>query len=182
MIAVDDGVPAPLGALVLRGSGANFCAGGDVKSVHAMRGDAAAQTAFFREEYLVDMALARHSHSRAPHVALWDGAAMGGGLGLSAHAAFRVATERTVLAMPETAIGFVPDVGGSFFLSRLPLGREFGRFLALTGTQLRGADALHAGFATHFLPSAALPALVRALERADLGASPEAAGAQRRYG
>jgi len=85
----------------------------------------------------------------------------GGGVGLSVHGGFRVATERTVFAMPETAIGFFPDVGGSHFLPRLD--GEFGTYLALTGARLKGADVLFAGIATHYVASSDIPALTEAL-------------------
>lgn len=107
-----------------------------------------------------------------PHVALWDGAVMGGGIGVSVNASVRVATEKTLFAMPETAIGFFPDVGGSYFLPRLRARgaaatsaspSPFGVYLALTGARLTGADTVHAGAATHFLPSSKIPELVNAL-------------------
>jgi enoyl-CoA hydratase len=96
-----------------------------------------------------------------PYVALIDGICMGGGIGLSVHAPYRVATEHAAFAMPETAIGFFPDIGATFFLPRLP--GEIGTYLGLTGLRMRGADAVHAGLATHFTPRAELPALSHAL-------------------
>jgi enoyl-CoA hydratase len=161
---------APL-AVLLRGEGGKaFCAGGDVRSIADARGDVASQLAFFREEYLLDGALARHGNAVVPHVALWDGIVMGGGVGISLHAPFRVATRRTLFAMPETAIGIFPDVGGSFALPRLaaptgapPLPPGWGLYLGLTGARLSGADAVHGGVATHFVEDAALPALEGAL-------------------
>jgi enoyl-CoA hydratase len=98
-------------------------------------------------------------------VSLWDGVVMGGGVGLSIHGAFRVATENTLWAMPETAIGLFPDVGSSYFLSRLPGG--LGPYIALLGARLRAHDLLHAGLATHFVPSQDIPALETALIDAD---------------
>ena len=158
-------------AVLLRGEGSRaFCAGGDVRSIAEARGSLAAQLAFFREEYLLDGALARHGNAVVPHVALWDGVVMGGGVGISLHAPFRVATRRTLFAMPETAIGIFPDVGGSFALPRLrapagapPLPPGWGLYLGLTGARLAGADAVHGGLATHFVEDAALPALEGAL-------------------
>uniref|UniRef100_A0A0N4X6V7 3-hydroxyisobutyryl-CoA hydrolase, mitochondrial n=1 Tax=Haemonchus placei TaxID=6290 RepID=A0A0N4X6V7_HAEPC len=94
-------------------------------------------------------------------VALIDGIVMGGGCGLSVNGRYRVATERTMLAMPETALGLFPDVGGSYFLSRLK--NNLGFYLALTGYRLHGADALHAGLATHYIPSAKLADLQKKL-------------------
>lgn len=150
-------------AVWLSGAGGRaFCAGGDIKTLWEGRGSPAGlaeQAAFFSEEYAVDHLLAKDSALHRPHVAVYDGTVMGGGVGISIHAAFRVATERTVFAMPETGIGFFPDVGGSFFLPRIPLGPAFGLFLALTGHRITGADAVHAGLATHFVPSAGLAAL-----------------------
>src|SRR5262249_41962293 len=89
--------------------------------------------------------------------ALMDGITMGGGVGLSVHAPFRVATERTLFAMPETTIGFFPDVGASFFLPRM--GGATGTYLALTSERLKGVNALYAGVATHYLHSTSLPSL-----------------------
>ena len=158
-------LPQPAAVLISGAGGRAFCAGGDVKSLWAARapgGVSADQLAFFREEYALDDALAVDNITRAPHVVIYDGAVMGGGAGISIHASVRVATESTVFAMPETLIGFFPDVGGSYFLPRIT-GR-IGTYLALTGARLRGADAVHAGVATHFVPRAALPALIAALE------------------
>jgi hypothetical protein len=92
---------------------------------------------------------------------LIDGICMGGGIGVSVHAPYRVATERAAFAMPETAIGFFPDIGATYFLPRLP--GQLGTYLGLTGVRMQGADAVHAGLATHFVPRADLPALSRAL-------------------
>ena len=107
---------ASVRCIVMVGEGGKaFCAGGDVRAVceAAQAGDAALPDAFFREEYQLNHALAR---SPKPQVSVWDGIVMGGGAGLSVHGRFRVATERTLFAMPETGIGFFPDVGGSHFL------------------------------------------------------------------
>lgn len=98
-----------------------------------------------------------------PYIALINGIVMGGGVGLSVHGAFRVVTEKAVFAMPETAIGFFPDVGGSHFLPRLP--GKLGIFLALTGTRLEGRDVFKAGVGTHFIPSHLLPELESKLLR-----------------
>jgi enoyl-CoA hydratase/carnithine racemase len=153
---------------VLRGSGAKaFCAGGDVvtivnagKLAKANAKEYRFPTAFFRTEYIVDYAIATLNK---PHVALIDGITMGGGVGVSVHGRFRVATERSTFAMPETAIGLFPDVGGSWFLPRLPV-PGLGFYLALTGAKLTGGAALRAaGIATHATSSEALPQLVSAL-------------------
>lgn len=153
--------------VVLRGAGQKaFCAGGDVVTVvnqgKLAKGNAKEHrfpTEFFRTEYHVDHAIARLNK---PHVALIDGITMGGGVGVSVHGLFRVATERSTFAMPETAIGLFPDVGGSWFLPRLPV-PGLGFYLALTGAKLSGAALRAAGIATHATPSDALPALVDAL-------------------
>lgn len=161
-----------LSSVVLKGAGGRaFCAGGDIKKIFEQRGNEEMQMAFFKEEYVLDNALAEHSAQSVPHVAVWDGTVMGGGVGITIHASFRLATEKTVFAMPETGIGFFPDVGGSYFLPRLvptvtmdnttakDLGPAFGLYLALTGARLSGPDLLHAGIATHFVPSASLEKL-----------------------
>jgi enoyl-CoA hydratase len=137
-----------------------FCAGGDIRAVraHAQAGEAAKVEQFFAEEYALNATIAEYPK---PYVALIDGICMGGGIGVSVHGRIRVATEAAVFAMPETAIGMFPDIGATFFLPRLP--GELGTFLGLTGTRVAGADAVHAGLATHFVPRAALPALRAAL-------------------
>ena len=144
--------------ILLKGAGEKaFCAGGDVKAVVklARGGDVAAAADFFRQEYQLNALLGR---MRTPVVAVLDGIVMGGGCGLSMHGAFRVATERSLLAMPECALGLFPDVGGSHFLPRLCPG-HFGTFLGLTGHRLKGFELKAAGLATHFIPSSRLPAL-----------------------
>ncbi|XP_034641949.1 3-hydroxyisobutyryl-CoA hydrolase, mitochondrial [Trachemys scripta elegans] len=116
-------------------------------------GDRLAQD-FFREEYILNNAVGT---CQKPYVALIDGITMGGGVGLSVHGHFRVATEKTLFAMPETAIGLFPDVGGGYFLPRLS--GKIGYYLALTGFRLKGRDLQKAGIATHFVESEKLPAL-----------------------
>ncbi len=154
--------------VVIEGAGDRaFCAGGDIRALrqHQLDGERAPIDAFFTEEYALNQAIAAYPK---PYVALIDGVCMGGGIGVSVHAPYRVATEHAIFAMPETAIGFFPDIGASFFLPRLP-GR-IGYYLGLAGARVRGADAAHAGFATHFTPRAALPALAAALAADGLGA------------
>ncbi|CAG8503292.1 10539_t:CDS:2 [Ambispora leptoticha] len=130
--------------IILKATGSKaFCAGGDVRAA-----------TFFEEEYQLNHLLATLDK---PFVALMNGITMGGGVGLSVHAPFRVATENTVFAMPETHIGFFPDVGGSFFLPRMD--GETGTYLALTGTRLKGIDVFLSGVATHYIPSERLPYL-----------------------
>ncbi len=151
----------PLRAITIESSTAGmFCAGGDIRRIrqNTLDGDLAASEEFFATEYRVNEMLASYP---VPVVAVIDGVCMGGGLGLSAHGPFRVVTERAILAMPETAIGFFPDVGASHFLSRLPGG--VGAYLALTGARVGAADALEIGLATHHVASWNLPALPRLL-------------------
>ena len=147
--------------VVIEGTGERaFCAGGDVRALrqYELDGEHHRAEAFFSEEYALNLMIATYPK---PYVALIDGICMGGGIGVSVHAPYRVATEQAAFAMPETAIGFFPDIGATFFLPRLP--GQLGVYLGLTGARLQGADAVHAGFATHYVPRALLPALSRAL-------------------
>ena len=148
-------------AVVIEGEGGKaFCAGGDVRAVY----DSVKTTpsdlnrVFFAEEYQLNRLIHRLGK---PYVALIDGITMGGGLGLSVHGTHRIATEKTMAAMPETGIGLFPDIGATWFLNRCP--GKMGLFLALTGARVRAADAMLVGFATHYAPSAALEGLKRDL-------------------
>ncbi|CDW56818.1 3 hydroxyisobutyryl coenzyme A hydrolase [Trichuris trichiura] len=139
--------------ILLKGAGHKaFCAGGDIRELahlhcpEASRKKTQLTETLFQKEYLLNNLI---KTLRVPFVALIDGIVMGGGVGLSVHSLFRVATRRTMFAMPETAIGFFPDVGGSYFLPRLA--GNLGIFLALTGTRLTGRDVYEAGVATHFI-------------------------------
>lgn len=136
--------------LVTSASPRAFCAGGDIREIrqNAVDGDTAAITRYFGSEYGLNQLIAEYPK---PYVALIDGAAMGGGLGISVHGELRIVTEKALIAMPETAIGFFPDVGSTYFLPRLPDG--VGMWLGLTGARIRGADAVAVGLATHFVPS-----------------------------
>lgn len=126
-----------------------FCAGGDIRMLATSgAADGVRARAFFATEYRMNVAI--HNFPK-PYLALIDGITMGGGVGLSVHGSHRVATERSVFAMPETGIGLFPDVGGGWFLPRLR--GELGTWLALTGARLKGADVAAAGVATHYLPS-----------------------------
>ncbi|WP_040167136.1 enoyl-CoA hydratase/isomerase family protein [Microbacterium gorillae] len=148
-----------------------LCAGGDVRALRAalVEGRTEEAETFFREEYDLDLLIATYPK---PVVVFADGVTMGGGIGLAGHAAIRIVTERSVLAMPETRIGFTPDVGGSLLLARAP-GR-LGEYLGLTGATMTGADAIEAGFADHFVPSERLSSLLDALQhRADPGTPSE---------
>jgi 3-hydroxyisobutyryl-CoA hydrolase len=148
--------------ILMSGAGTKaFCAGGDVATLAKQNETVEGQlesTAFFVLEYTLDHLIATYSK---PYIAIMDGITMGGGVGLSVHAPFRIATERTVFAMPETTIGFFPDVGGSFFLSRLD--GEIGTYLALTSERLLGVQAFYAGIATHYLDSSVLSSLTTRL-------------------
>ena len=142
-----------------------LCAGGDVRELHRQitAGRSADTVQFFREEYAMNAAIAEYPK---PIVAIADGITMGGGIGVAGHAAIRIVTERSQLAMPEVKIGFTPDVGGTWLLGQAP-GR-LGEFLALTAGTMNGSDALYAGFADFFVPSDALDELREALaHRAD---------------
>jgi enoyl-CoA hydratase len=171
--------------VVLEGAGGRaFCAGGDVRRMRelALAGDSAAIETFFAGEYAMNFAIAEFPK---PWISLIDGVCMGGGIGVSVHGGHRVVTEHALLAMPETAIALFPDVGTSFVLPRLP--GALGAWLALTGARLKGAEAVEAGLATHFVPRAALPELraallegdARAVERFAQPVPPGAIAAQR---
>lgn len=138
--------------LIDHADGRGFCAGGDIRMIaESGASDGMASREFFRTEYRMNHRLFTHAK---PTLAFMDGITMGGGVGISQPARFRVATENTKFAMPETGIGLFPDVGGGWFLSRLP-GRV-GQYLALTGARIDGAEALALGPATHYLTSDAL--------------------------
>ncbi|KAL9848479.1 3-hydroxyisobutyryl-CoA hydrolase, mitochondrial isoform 2-T2 [Geothlypis trichas] len=146
--------------IIIKGTGGKaFCAGGDIRAITEAGkvGDKLIQD-FFIGEYRLNNAIGT---CKKPYVALIDGITMGGGVGVSVHGHFRVATEKTVFAMPETAIGLFPDVGGGYFLPRLS--GKIGYYLGLTGCRLKGRDVLRAGIATHFVESEKLPALEKDL-------------------
>ena len=152
-------------AVVVRGAGDRaFCAGGDVRAVYAagsgISGDPDLPVVFFREEYEL---IRRIHHFPKPYIAVIDGIAMGGGAGISVNGAYRVATERTLLAMPETGIGLFPDVGATRFLNRCP--GHIGRYLGLTGARVNAADALYCGFATHAVKHDCVEALLDEMSR-----------------
>ena len=138
-----------------------FCAGGDIRRLYDLgrAGDHDAQRTFWREEYQLDRRIKTYSK---PIVALVDGIAMGGGVGLAMNAKHAVASERFVFAMPEVGIGFFPDVGASWFLPRLPF--RAGVYFAMTGLRADAGDALALGLAQTFVASDAFPSLARALE------------------
>jgi enoyl-CoA hydratase/carnithine racemase len=148
-------------AVVLRGAGDKaFCAGGDIRSLYdSFKNGDTLHEDFFVEEYALDLAI---HHYRKPVLALMDGFVLGGGMGLVQGADLRVVTERSRLGMPEVAIGYFPDVGGSYFLPRIP--GELGIYLGVTGVQIRAADALYCGLADWYLDSAKLDELDQKLD------------------
>lgn len=148
-------------AVLVTGSGdRGLCAGGDLQGMYRdARDGTLGSVDFWREEYVLDHTIATYAK---PVVALMDGIVLGGGVGISAHASHRVVTERTSIGMPETRIGFVPDVGGPWLLSRAP--GELGTHLALTAANVGAADAIALGLADTLVPSDRLPDLERELE------------------
>lgn len=153
--------PTVAAVMIDHAAGRGFCAGGDIAMLRnsALSDGGAAGRRFFYREYQLNHLIRTWPK---PVIAFMDGITMGGGVGLAGPARFRIATEQTRFAMPETAIGLFPDVGGGWYLSRLS-GR-LGQYLALTGARLDGSDCLWAGVATHYLPAAELPAIKRAVE------------------
>lgn len=148
--------------IVLEGAGERgLCAGGDIRGLWESSregGDLGAR--FWRQEYVMNARIAKYPK---PYVAFMDGLVMGGGVGLSGHASHRVVTDRTKLAMPEVGLGFFPDVGGTWLLSRSP--GEIGTYFGLTGQTMNGPDAIHAKFADAVVPAAKWPELREALTR-----------------
>jgi enoyl-CoA hydratase len=149
-----------INAVVLSGAGERgLCAGGDVVAIyHSARADGAEARRFWHDEYLMNGQIGRFPKK---YVALMDGIVMGGGVGVGAHANTRVVTETSKVAMPEVGIGFIPDVGGAYLLSRAP--GSLGLHAALTGAPFSGADAIALGFADHYVPHDKLDALRHAI-------------------
>ncbi|KAK5649852.1 hypothetical protein RI129_000881 [Pyrocoelia pectoralis] len=148
--------------VLIKGSGdKSFCAGGDVRAIveSGMKGDRLGYE-FFGREYTLNALIGGY---KIPYVALVDGICMGGGVGLSIHGRYRVATEKTLFAMPETIIGLFPDVGATYALPRLE--GKLGAYLALTGHRLKGYDVLLSGIATHYCHSLQIPELEEALSK-----------------
>uniref|UniRef100_A0A7C8ZGY8 3-hydroxyisobutyryl-CoA hydrolase n=1 Tax=Opuntia streptacantha TaxID=393608 RepID=A0A7C8ZGY8_OPUST len=154
--------------IILKGKGRSFCAGGDVAAVvrDISGGNWRAGANYFRKEFSLNYVMATY---RKPQVSILHGIVMGGGAGASVHGRYRVVTENTVFAMPETALGLFPDVGASYFLSRLP--GFFGEYVGLTGVRLDGAEMLACGLATHFVHSSKLSLLEEELHKANLNGS-----------
>jgi enoyl-CoA hydratase len=151
-------------AVLISGAGERgLCAGGDIRSIYEdARSGGTASLGFWADEYRLNAQIARYPK---PYIALMDGLVMGGGVGVSAHGSVRIVTERSRIGMPEVGIGFVPDVGGTYLLSRAP--GLLGTHIALTTAQLSGTDAIHCGLADHYVPSERLGALVDALGAGD---------------
>lgn len=151
-----------------------LCAGGDVVGLHrdVTEGDGLGAAQFWRDEYAMNARIARYPK---PYVAIQDGIVLGGGIGISAHGSHRVVTERSKLGFPEVTIGYIPDVGATWLLSRAP--GELGVRLALSAANVGAADAILVGFADSFVPSDRVPALLSALEREDPGTAIAIVGA-----
>jgi enoyl-CoA hydratase len=148
-----------------------FCAGGDIRVLYDA-GRPGGENGrnnwqFYADEYRLNTKIKRYPK---PYVSIMDGIVMGGGVGVSIHGSLRIATERTVFAMPETGIGLFPDVGGTYFLPRLP--GQVGMWLGLTGSRLKGESAVAAGVCDWFMPSAELSSLLDMLATGDVPASP----------
>ncbi|MGV0626767.1 enoyl-CoA hydratase/isomerase family protein [Mycolicibacter minnesotensis] len=146
--------------VLLTGAGERgLCAGGDVVAIyHSAKADGAEARRFWFDEYQLNAQIGAFGK---PYVSLMDGIVMGGGVGVGAHANTRVVTDTTKMAMPEVGIGFIPDVGGTYLLSRAP--GHLGLHAALTGAPFSGADAIALGFADHYVPHAALDAFTSAI-------------------
>jgi enoyl-CoA hydratase len=141
------------------GGGRAFCAGGDVRLMReAIATDPKQARDFWRDEYRLNLKIANYPK---PYVAVMDGICMGGGVGISAHGTHRIVTERSQVAMPETLIGFIPDVGGSWLLARAP--GHAGEYMAALAYRMNAADAIYAGFADHHVPSDKISTLIDAL-------------------
>ncbi|MBI04599.1 MAG: hypothetical protein CMI96_02140 [Pelagibacteraceae bacterium] len=134
--------------VLLIGEGKHFCAGGDVKSLYLTRNDNNSKEEFFKIEYKLNYSISQFPKE---FLSIWNGVVMGGGVGLSIYGNHRLATDCTKFAMPETSIGFFPDVGGSYFLSNLP--KNVGKYIGLTGTILEVNDLIFLGLATNYFKS-----------------------------
>ena len=163
-----------VGLILLEGAGERgLCAGGDIRALYEdskVKGDLG--KILWREEYILNARIAKFPK---PYVAFMDGIVMGGGVGLSAHGSHRVVTERTKLAMPEVGLGFFPDVGGTYLLSRSP--GEIGTYFGLTGQTMNGSDAIYARFADAVVPSGKSAALRNAAAAARARVHPDTGAA-----
>src|SRR5271169_2830775 len=156
-----------IGLILLEGAGdRGLCAGGDIRALYdSSRAKGDLGKVFWRQEYIMNARIAKFPK---PYVAFMDGLVMGGGVGISAHGRHRVVTEKTKLAMPEVGLGFFPDVGGTWLLSRSP--GEIGTYFGLTGQTMNGSDTIQARFADAVVPSASLSTLREALVNLGAGA------------
>jgi enoyl-CoA hydratase len=160
-------VDPQVAAVLVTGEGdRGLCAGGDIRMFYesGKAGEGKA-SAFLRAEYRLNARIARYAK---PYIVVMDGITMGGGVGISSHGSHRIVTETTKLAMPETSIGFFPDIGASWLLSRAP--GELGTWMALTGEAINGADAISAGFADWFVPHERIAELLGKLAKLPLPA------------
>jgi enoyl-CoA hydratase/carnithine racemase len=161
--------PAVKLAVIDANGGRAFCAGGDIQSLYREgRSHPEKGRAFWRDEYRLNAMIRRYPK---PYVALMDGIVMGGGVGISAHGSHRIVTERSSVTMPETSIGFIPDVGGTRLLADAP--GQTGFYLGLTATRMSPGDAIYAGFADTYMPSDKLPDLSEALNEEGIRAISE---------
>ena len=156
-------------SIILDGAGGKaFCAGGDVAAVRAaglgLEGDPSLTREFFFHEYRLNK-LIGDINATIPQISIWDGVTMGGGVGISIHGKFRVCTEKTLFAKPETAIGLFPDVGASHFLGNMA--GSTGAYIALTGARLKANDLMYSGLATHYIASDKIAALCTALSQVE---------------
>ncbi|MCV9967175.1 enoyl-CoA hydratase/isomerase family protein [Pararhizobium sp. BT-229] len=174
-VALDDFEQNPaVAAVLVTGEGERgLCAGGDIRAIYdGGKAGSDAPTTFWREEYTLN---ARIGHYPKPYVVVMDGIVMGGGVGISVYGSHRIVTERTRFAMPETGIGFFPDIGASWFLTRQK--NELGTYVALTGEPLGAADAILVGLADTFVPSDRLPELIEALTNLPAGSNSDVVSA-----
>lgn len=157
--------------LIRAAEGRAFCAGGDLRLTYErMRAKDPRMTSFFHDEYQLNRTI---FHYPKPYIAILDGITMGGGVGISMHGSHRIATDRLLFAMPETGIGFFPDVGGSYFLPRLP--GQIGFYLGLTGARIASDECAHIGIVQHKMSQDSIPALINELSNAPLKGDANAA-------
>lgn len=164
--------------LMMSGMGGKaFCAGGDIVSLykaHVTEGaDKTCLSEFFAREYLLDFSLSQMRNTR--QISVWNGICMGGGVGLTWHSPVKIATDNSMYAMPETAIGFFTDVGGSYFLARVKNDISLGLYLGLTGQRVKSRDLVKWGLATHFIEQSKMPELY---SRISDGVQPQSSDAE----
>ena len=155
--------PAVAAIVITAFPGMAFCAGGDIRSLYDNRGNTSQQMQFFKQEYRLNRTI---HHYKKPYIALMDGITMGGGVGISLHGSHTVASEKFLFAMPETGIGFFPDIGASHLLSRCP--DHIGMYLGLTGARIGHADAKALGLVNYLIPSECFGRVLSQLQDTDL--------------